>query len=195
MRPPGTVEKSNSQDVLNKYARQFSKDIDLAVFGLPSSLIHKGADLALTILPGGLKNDRIAWNRRRIKGCSRSSEKYVPVKDDCVARWELSEKRRTLFSHTHTHTPHHDSLTDCLPLVQRGLPAMCFAAAAGQRRPAAVGLPPLAPGRLALAGDVLPPAPAPCLMCYRFKIHSLLTRSVCPTSPSHNQRAQCYWTP
>ena len=99
------------------------------------------------------------------------------------------------FSVTHTHTPHHDSLTDCLPLVLRGLPAMCVAAAAGQRRPAAVGLPPLAPGRLALAGDVLPPAPAPCLMCYRFKIHSLLTRSVCPTSPSHNQRAQCYWTP
>ena len=79
------------------------KDIDLAVFGLPSSLVHKGADLALIILPGVGKNDRIAWNHSRSKGFSRSNEKYVPVKDDCFAQWELAEKCRKLFTHTHTH--------------------------------------------------------------------------------------------
>ena len=80
------------------------KDIDRAVFGLPSSLVHKGADLALIILPGVGKNDRIAWNHSRSKGFSRSNEKYVPVKDDCFAQWELAEKCRNLFTHTHTTT-------------------------------------------------------------------------------------------
>ena len=35
----------------------------------------------------------------------------------------------------------------------------------------------LAPGRLALAGDALPPGPVPCLRCYRFKINSYIATS------------------